>query len=614
MQGIQFLLPYIGSVYLKPQIFTSTQPCMIKGEHYFNLNNYSAALNSYKKSLLYEQDSIEVRNNIAACLLIFGDQNQAFRIFLKLKSPNLISLYNIGLSSACVKEPKEGLNVLDFHIENPLFNLLKGILYHQLGDSIKAFKFFSAYKSEKVSEIEGILENMQKKVELNEKTISFSRGKEKVYQGVKSYLQNFFAKFSKSTSNLLASEVKQENLRILPNFKQKKRTKKLTVSTSMVLQNDKLLVKRMNIPNKKPDDLSQTLLSPGFKCKNVTKTKSFFDVGRPKRINLNKNISELKIEIDVNLDNYEKLPQQSLAYIASEYNKPTKNIEGLFMLLKNLHFFAKHKPKIVKEFIRVSRYERFLKDDIILKEGDLGNFIYVIISGAVIVCKENPEGKERIIVNSIYDGHVLGEYSFIRKVLDAKPSFRGATCVASELCHLIRISNSDISDIIEKYADLKNEVLEFIKSLPLFKNITPVDLALLANTITCKQFDMNVCLLRSGEVPENMFIVYRGRVKLKYPAKKMKYSKVLNAVQNYTVIKELWISSGTYFGQRALFGKKTPANYSVFSDHISYTTLIFISKEDFQQLFYPIQQHLLALLAKAPELDIKVPEEYDYMM
>ena len=616
MLGIEFELPYIGKVYLRPQIFISNYPLMKKAENYYIQGEYCTALNAYKKSLLGEKDNIEVRSNIAACLLLLGDQYQAYAILIKLKTSNIISLFNAGLACAVINLPKKGLELLNFESKDPIFNLLKGILYHLNNEPVKAFEYITMYQENKRNEIDAILKNIKSKASNENHKISFTRGKEKIHKAINNYLANFFSKVQNKPLNLSSTEIYEDDPGI-SDFNQSiakiKRRETIKESSSMILKNSKVLLKRMiNPPQKRIKNLSPINYSPGLHCQDMSSEKKNFDTGYYKPPVLSRVLSRVEIDIDVDLANYKYIAQQSLEYIASEYNLPDKNIEGLYLLLSHLKFFAKHKPKIIKEFIRVSTYVRFEKDSVILKEGDPGTYIYVIVSGSVIVTKTN-QSNIQLVISSAYDGDVIGDYSFIRKILDSQPSIRQATCLASETCHLIRINNSDMSEIIEKHFDVKNEYLKFIKSLPLFSNITSMDLSLLVNTVECKQFDMDTCILSAGEIPQSMFIVYRGRVKIKYPAKKTKYSEVLKTVQYSTISKELCISSGSFFGQRSLSNKRIPANYSVYSDNISYTTIMFITRQNLEQLFLPIQDHLLKILEKAPEFDLKVPDEYTYL-
>lgn len=466
------------------------------------------------------------------------------------------------------------------------------------------------------------VQTFEKNHEIPFPEISYSRGKEKLNRSVQSYLLKFFSKFSSNKPEISAQQVKEDHItnndvlvhnNHIITIRDSKR-KKSRLPKAMIIQNNKVLLKRMiNPPQKRVKNKTVMDSSPGFNCEDLSNRTEYFDKRKLFSYDFKDEIRPIDLKININTDSFQHLSKQSLDYISEEFNKPDKNIGALYLLLKKLTFFINYKPEIVKEIIKVSAYEKWEKGQVILKEGDIGTYIYVIISGAAILTKSIGMFKESTIINSAYDGDVIGEYSFIRRILEAKPSVREATCIATETCHLMKINNKEISEIIEAHIDCNNKYLKFLKDIPLFSSIPSIDLALLASTITVKQYNMDSRIISAGEVPENMCIVYRGRVKIRYPAKKIKYSSVLETVQFSTTNKELWISSGTFFGQRALLGVKTPANYSVYSDNIGYTSIIFISKQNFHQLFYPIQEHIIKLLDKFPQIDLKVPEEYDYI-
>ena len=351
--------------------------------------------------------------------------------------------------------------------------------------------------------------------------------------------------------------------------------------------------------------------NPGLNCKDVLfkeKIIDFFPYSAPKSPIFS---TAPDFEMDIEIDQYQQIATQSLAYISTELNQDEKNLEGLYILLKDLKFFKKHSPKIVKELIRIGKYEKFPKDTILFQEGEPGIHVYIILSGSVAVTKSS--SGENIVIASAYDGDIIGEYSFIRKIIYQTSSFRSASCITTEESHLIKILNAEISETIEKFADLNNDYLTFIRKLDPFKHITPIDLALLSNTITAKRFEMNECIIKAGECPKCVFIIYRGRVKIRYPARKIHYSKLLKAVKHSKISKELAFGSGKFFGQRVLLGRKTPANFSILADNSCFTTLLLIFKEDFEQLFKPVQEHILKYLAEAQEFDLKVPEDYTFL-
>lgn len=351
--------------------------------------------------------------------------------------------------------------------------------------------------------------------------------------------------------------------------------------------------------------------SPGLNCKDVLCKEKIVDFPSytPPKTPIFSTAPDF--EVDIEIDQYQQLATQSLAYISKELNRDDKNLEGLYILLKDLKFFKKHSPKIVKELVRIGKYEKFPKDSILLQEGEPGIYVYIIISGSVAITKFS--SGENIVIASAYDGDIIGEYSFIRKIIHHTPSFRSASCITTEESHLIKIFNTEISEAIEKFSDLNNDHLAFIRKLDPFKHITPIDLALLSNTITAKRFEMNECVIKAGECPKCVYFVYRGRVKIRYPARKMHYSKLLKAVKHSKISKEIAFGSGKFFGQRILQGRNIPVNFSILADNSCFTTLLLIYKEDFEQLFKPVQEHILKYLSEAQEFDLKVPEDYTYL-
>lgn len=446
MKGIEFQLPYFGRISLRPEIYIISSPFAKKGEKYFQSSDYPTSLKAYKKSLVSEKDNGEVRNNIAACLLLLGDQYQAYRIFEKLKGLSKISLFNMGLACAAINSPKKGLDTLNFELKNPGFKALKGVLYHLNGDSIKAFECLCACQDHKTTEMESILYNIHAKSD-NPTQIFFSRGKEKAHEAVQNYLINFFSKVSKTQLKLPRLSIIEEELADNDMVPSKKSLRKQSESAAMILKNSKLLLKRMiNPPQKRLKNISPISFSPGWKCKDVLLQKKVLDVQKYFPPKITKDVGEIDVEVDVDISQYKYLAQQSLEFIESEYNASEKSVDVMYVILKNLEFFTKFKMKIGKDIIRYSSYEKFALGDIVVREGELSDFVYIILSGSIAITK-SVYGNAPVIVKTAYDGDVIGEYSFTSKNIE--PLYHQGTCTASESCHVVKISNFDLSKIFD---------------------------------------------------------------------------------------------------------------------------------------------------------------------
>ena len=604
-----FELPHIGQVIIKPLIFDIDKPLMKSGQKYFKQEDYQSSLSAYKKSLNQEGDNKETRNNIACCMLLLSDHYKSYRILKSLKTFSKVCIFNQALASCKTTSLSSGLKAANSLKESPKVLLLKAILHHQLSNPIKSFKYINKYlRSEDSAEIHSIL----KKSKQNNEETTMNRGREKISKSVKGYLHKFLSKSNQSLPFLPAHKDSFEDEGgFETSIFVKRKSTKGQFSNTMIFKNTRHILTRIINPPQNRIKAQSPIGLPGFNCKDVMLNNKILEVTDYRAPKTPVFTNHIDLEVDFEIDRYKQVATQSLFYISSELNEEDKNIEGLYLLLRNLKFFKKHKSKIVKEFIKVARYEKYPVGSVILQEGEPGVHVFIIISGSVIVTKQSCGNN--IVIASAYDGDVIGEYAFIRNFKAFGPALRTATCTTTEESHLIRINNSDMTDIIERHSDENNDYLQFIKSLQAFENITPVDLALLSNTMTTRQYEMDACILKAGEIPECLFFVYRGRVKIKYPAKQAMYSKVLKTVKHSTITKELTFGSGNYFGQRTLLGKKIPANYPIYADSISFTTLLFILKEDFEQLFKPIQMQILQNLAKSPEFDLKVPEAYSYL-
>ncbi len=88
--------------------------------------------------------------------------------------------------------------------------------------------------------------------------------------------------------------------------------------------------------------------------------------------------------------------------------------------------------------------ESFDEDDIIIREGDPGHSLYVIVTGDVKVFGKNPKG-DPIYLAHLKEGDFFGEVS----VLTGKP--RTATISAASRSELLRLDKENLDAIIEEH-------------------------------------------------------------------------------------------------------------------------------------------------------------------
>ena len=102
-----------------------------------------------------------------------------------------------------------------------------------------------------------------------------------------------------------------------------------------------------------------------------------------------------------------------------------------------------------KEILRVVNsgvVHAYQVDDLVVKEGDEGDVLYVILDGKLVVRKNTDQG--HVDISSLGPGEVFGELI----LLDDR--VRSADVVAMEDCHLLEISYMNIFNFYKKEPQL----------------------------------------------------------------------------------------------------------------------------------------------------------------
>lgn len=354
-------------------------------------------------------------------------------------------------------------------------------------------------------------------------------------------------------------------------------------------------------------NISDVLLSAGLKYKNKTQRSSFTKI--PK-IKLESSPSPPHSKVASPIPESYSISLQSLNYIIEEMQKPDKDVETMYSIIKHLKFFIQYKADIVKQMLRVAKYEYYTIGQIIFKEGEIGRHLFVVLRGSIAVQKEPSKlGELPYIINSRYDGEVIGEYAIVRGNINHMTEKRSASCFAGEACHLLKISADDYMQAVRANIDTESKILHFLCSLGPFEHIPPIDLALLANTLNKESFGLDKILLNANQIPKGMYIVYAGRVKITYPAKVAQYDKETDKLWYKMSLKDFQLPRGSFFGQRVLLGDRTPTKYSVVSASAQ-TSVLVITPHEFSLLF-TFKDETLRYLNISPQFDINIPYTFN---
>lgn len=126
--------------------------------------------------------------------------------------------------------------------------------------------------------------------------------------------------------------------------------------------------------------------------------------------------------------------------------------EQIFSLIPRSQFFAEFNRADIAELAGYMRVYRAQPGQTIIREGDIGDYMLLLISGEVDVCKKNLVGEKQHLA-SVTPGTTLGEMSMI----DGAPRF--ASCVALKETTFGVLSRANMGKIILENPALGAKIL-----------------------------------------------------------------------------------------------------------------------------------------------------------
>jgi PAS domain S-box-containing protein len=130
----------------------------------------------------------------------------------------------------------------------------------------------------------------------------------------------------------------------------------------------------------------------------------------------------------------------------------------VFNLLVNIPVFAGISPEIFYKMEKAIKERKYLKGELIFKEGDPGDAFYIIKSGAIEILKGDPIKNRQIRLAIRGEGDFFGEMS----LLENSPRFAYARAVRDSV--VLEIARDDFKNLVAKNPPMAMEVMGVLSS------------------------------------------------------------------------------------------------------------------------------------------------------
>ncbi len=189
--------------------------------------------------------------------------------------------------------------------------------------------------------------------------------------------------------------------------------------------------------------------------------------------------------------------------------------QGVERRLPEIPLFSELNRNELHEVISHLKAKQVARENLICKEGDPGDSLYIIGSGKVGVLKYSRKKRGDILLATLGEGDFFGEFGFFS---DRK---RHATVKALADGEVLEISRDDFDEIAKVHPRIKDILLTFYKKRiidtllafsPLFGQLQPHQRAQLVSRFKLRRIGENRVIFEQGGPPTSFFIIKSGEI------------------------------------------------------------------------------------------------------
>jgi cAMP-dependent protein kinase regulator len=221
------------------------------------------------------------------------------------------------------------------------------------------------------------------------------------------------------------------------------------------------------------------------------------------------------------------------SFCAPVYAKQVDEKRFIREALMSNFVFAALSERELRTIIDAFESIQVRKDEIIIHQGDVGDYFYVLRKGTV-----------RFEVNGNVVGHA-GEGKSFGELALLYTSPRAASVIAESKSMLYRVDQKTFRYIMQSQTlQTENDKKDLLKGVSFFNVLDPADINKLVHTMIPRVFEAGEYVVKKGEEGDTFYVIQEGKV------------RVTEITMGSTTYEDQVLGPGDYFGERALVHKE----------------------------------------------------------
>jgi len=250
-------------------------------------------------------------------------------------------------------------------------------------------------------------------------------------------------------------------------------------------------------------------------------------------------------------------------FVTPHYPKSEEAIKFIDFSLADNFIFASLTSAERRSLIDAMMSESVPAGSIIIQQGDIGDFFYVVEEGHVSFCVDGNH------VGACTRGASFGELALLYNCP------RAATCIAETDCKLWKVDQRTFRYMLaNNTANQQKDVHDTLRKVPFLSELDDRILVKISDALTTVTFPESERIINKGDVGEVFYILREGQVKV---------HDIGFGDSRYV---DQLLGPGDWFGERALLtGEPRVANVTAMTN----CTTLCLSRETFERTLGPLQ-------------------------
>lgn len=149
-------------------------------------------------------------------------------------------------------------------------------------------------------------------------------------------------------------------------------------------------------------------------------------------------------------------PRKQMLKLIASVSSVRRSLDELFMVRAlQTSVFPEAPLALLEAIARKATLKSFQKGDVLFREGDIGEVMYVIRKGSVKVSRQNRQGID-VVHAYIPAGHLVGEMA----IVEDEPTPRSATVTAAVGCDTIALNKADVLELFEQHPEVRARIVQ----------------------------------------------------------------------------------------------------------------------------------------------------------